>query len=75
LFELEQPASKTCLDILNFDAERLRPEIDEHVVYTWTSNVGYPHLGIPNPRTVDGIVLYRPTVLCSAGRTYRAGDL
>jgi len=66
-----------CLDILNFQAECLRPEIDEDVLLrTWTNNVGYSALGIRDPGTADRILLPCATVLCSAaGRTRPAFEL
>ena len=61
-----------CLDILNFQAEHLTAEIDENVLLcTWTNDVGYSALSFPDPGTADRILLHRPTILCSAGCTYR----
>ena len=68
LFESEQRGSKTCLDILNFHETCLGPEIDDDVLlFTRTNNVGYPAFSVWNPCTADRIILYRPTILSSAG--------
>jgi hypothetical protein len=68
-----------CLDILNFQAERVRGEIDENVLlFTWTNDVGYSALGFRHPGTRDRILLHRPTILYSADCTcmlWHANDL
>jgi len=62
-----------CVEILNFQAERLKAEIDENVLLcTWTNDVGYSALSIPDPGTADRILLHRPTILCSADCTHRS---
>ena len=63
-----------CVDILNFQAERLRVEIDENVLLcTWTNDVGNSALGFRHPGTRDRIILHSPTILYSAaGCTRRA---
>jgi len=66
-----------CPDILNFQAERVRGEIDENVLlYAWTNDVGNSALGFCHPGTRDRIILHSPTILCSAaGYACRACDL
>ena len=62
-----------CVDILNFQAERLRVEIDENVLLcTWTNDVGNSALSFRDPGPCDRMLLHRPTILYSAaGCTHR----
>lgn len=76
MFDLEQRTPNACLDILNFPAECLGPEIDENVLpCTRTDKVGHPAVSIPDSGPADGVILHSPTVLCSAACTRRTVHL
>jgi hypothetical protein len=69
-------ASKTCLDMLNLRVERHRSEIDDDVLpFTRTNDVGYATLSIPDSGSANGIILYRPTILCSTRGARRTDDV